>query len=307
MENLLTAALASAESTVQMQVYNTANQTVLDTANKVEGNSSIKVTFLASNTFTALYHSNNKLGGVKGGLKYTFSVHTKTTDTAVTWRARVYFYDKDGVSLGSFYGAYQASRTEWTRLFVTGLAPTGAVSFYVELDLQNVYNGFSVWWDKAQMEQSDYPTVWVEAGTTKEEYAKPLFELLKYEWKPTDYYNYEDLNRIEEAVYLVAYKATQLGRIFSLSNCIFDRNMSSVEFADSLNRIENNIRILGDSLNEPQGFISPRTDWSYNSSFSFNDANRLKHNLILLYNYALQNVGYWKYAGAYIVGDEGVV
>lgn len=307
MENLLNHDLASAESSTQMQVYSVANEKGLDHTDYVEGNSSIKVTFLASKAFTALYHSNNKLGGIKGGLKYTFSVHTKTNDSAVTWRARVYFYDKDGVSLGSFYGAYQPSRTEWTRLFVTGFAPATAVTFYVELDLENVYNGFSVWWDKAQMEQSDYPTVWVQAGTTKEEYAKPLFELLKYDWQPTDYYNYEDLNRIEEAVYLVAYKATQLERVFTLDNCIFDRNISSIEFADSLNRIERNIQILGDALNRPQGFISPKTNWSYNSSFSFNDANRLKDNVVLLYNYASQNAGYWKYAGAYIVGDEGVV
>ena len=82
-----------------------------------------------------------------------------------------------------------------------------------------------------------------------------------------------------------------------------NRDMSSIEFAESLNRIENNIKILGERRILP-GWISPKMDWEHNQKFSYVDANRLEKNLKLLYEYYKGNSSLFQYCGAYTCGEE---
>jgi hypothetical protein len=128
----------------------------------------------------------------------------------------------------------------------------------------------------------------------------------KTNWSPTDYYNFDDLNRVELMTEIVKEKVEEFRNKTITASFVSNRTKDSIEFAVSLRRIEKNILFLGNELKTPTGFIIPRTDWDYNQSFSFEDANRLEKNLVLLNNYVTGNVSARLYCGQYIVGDEGV-
>lgn len=124
----------------------------------------------------------------------------------------------------------------------------------------------------------------------------------KTDWNSNDYYNFEDLNRVENNTQIVAGLVKLFYAIPDLETNT-NRDMSSIEFAESLNRIENNIKILGEKRILP-GWISPKIDWEYNQGFSYVDANRLERNLELLYKHYKENSGLFKYCGAYTCGEE---
>lgn len=131
--------------------------------------------------------------------------------------------------------------------------------------------------------------------------------LLKTDWEPTDYYNFEDINRVErytkEVAELVAFFRS---KTITLS-INMNREVKAIEFADSMNRIEGNIKSLGEELKRPTGLIEPKVDWWYNTPFSFEDANRLEKNLKVLLDYIQGNINNLKYCGTYTCGDEGVI
>jgi hypothetical protein len=128
----------------------------------------------------------------------------------------------------------------------------------------------------------------------------------KTDWTSDDYYNHEALNRVESMIESIIPKIEEFRNKTITAVTIVNRTENSIEFADSLRRIEKNILLLGNELKTPTGFIIPRTDWDYNQSFSFVDANRLEKNLVLLNNYVTGNLSAKLYCGQYIVGDEGV-
>jgi len=124
----------------------------------------------------------------------------------------------------------------------------------------------------------------------------------KTDWSSEDCYNFEDLNRVESNTKIVAGLVKLFDRIPDLETNT-NRDMSSIEFAESLNRIENNIKILGERRILP-GWISPKMDWEHNQKFSYVDANRLEKNLKLLYEYYKGNSSLFQYCGAYTCGEE---
>lgn len=124
----------------------------------------------------------------------------------------------------------------------------------------------------------------------------------KTDWNSEDYYNFEDLDRVENNTQVVA----ELIKLFDTIPDLeinTNRDIKSIEFAESLNRIENNIKILGERRILP-GWISPKIDWEYNQRFSYVDANRLERNLELLYKHYKGNSKLFRYCGAYICGEE---
>ncbi len=121
-----------------------------------------------------------------------------------------------------------------------------------------------------------------------------------------DYYNYYDLNRVEINTLATKDLAEVLRGDINLENIDFDRNMKAFPFADVLNRVEGNINILGNKLYKPKGWTQPKLDWRYNQPFSYEDANRLERNLLLLYNYAKANVDKIPHCGMYTCGEAVV-
>lgn len=124
------------------------------------------------------------------------------------------------------------------------------------------------------------------------------------DWDNADYYNYWELNRIEEITKNMPELISVLKECPPVTNVIADRNIESIEFKDSLNRLEGNIKKLIEQLNNPPGTVEPKTYWWYNMPFSFEDANRLEQNLKLMYEHVVGNLGYIRHCGMYTCGEE---
>lgn len=134
-----------------------------------------------------------------------------------------------------------------------------------------------------------------------------IIKSLKTDWLPTDYYNFEDLNRVEVATKIVKDRiAIFRGEIVPITT-VTNRTETSIEFADSLNRIENNILQLKLTFPNTALFEFSKTDWVHDTPFDFSDANRLERNLYDMF-YAIEaNISNIPYCGQIIAGQEGVV
>lgn len=129
----------------------------------------------------------------------------------------------------------------------------------------------------------------------------------KTDWTPDDYYNHTALNRVENMIQILKPKVEDYrNTTLNLHTPVLDRTNKYIQFAEGLYLIEKSIAILGDALSNPTGFISPKMGWTYNSPFTFEDANRLENNLVILNHYIKIQLNARPYCGQYIVGDEGV-
>lgn len=126
----------------------------------------------------------------------------------------------------------------------------------------------------------------------------------KLDWTSSDYYNFDDLNRVENNTEVVAELIRYFIHVPSMTT-IVDRDMKRIEFADSLNRIESNQAVLRQRYT-PIGWLPNKIDWEANAAFSFNDAIRLEHNLNLLYQHYKGNTELVPICGAFICGEEAV-
>lgn len=125
----------------------------------------------------------------------------------------------------------------------------------------------------------------------------------KTDWSSGDYYNAEDLNRVENNTLEVARLIQQLvGVNVNLEATVTDRSYRSIEFADSLNRVERNLEKLS-VLN--LGKLKPlKTTWQTGDIFSYKDAIRLENNLTILYSVLNENVANVNYCGTFSCGEE---
>ena len=125
----------------------------------------------------------------------------------------------------------------------------------------------------------------------------------KLDWASEDYYNPEDLNRVENNTTELAQLIQQLmGVKINLENTITDRNYSTIEFADSLNRVERNLQKL--SVLNLLGLQPLKTNWRVGDPFNFKDAIRLENNLSILYGVLSKNINTVAYCGTYACGEE---
>jgi hypothetical protein len=134
-----------------------------------------------------------------------------------------------------------------------------------------------------------------------------IIDSLKMDWLPSDYYNAEDLNRVEQATLTVRDKvATFRGQLVQIDGTNTTRTESTIEFADSLNRIETNILRLILTFPNTTIFQEMKTDWTHDVPFDFSDANRLEKNLYDMYYNIENNISNIPYCGEIIAGEEGV-
>lgn len=129
-----------------------------------------------------------------------------------------------------------------------------------------------------------------------------MWKTPKLNWMPSDYYNFEDLNRVENNTEVVMHLVSYFINVRNMK-FITDRTMKHIDFADSLNRIEGNQNILRQRLT-PIGWQENKIDWKPNDPFSFTDAQRLEHNLNLLYWLYKGNTEAVPICGANICGEE---
>ncbi|MEG0133491.1 MAG: hypothetical protein RR891_06005 [Clostridium sp.] len=116
----------------------------------------------------------------------------------------------------------------------------------------------------------------------------------KTNWSKDDYYNAEDLNRVENNTKVVA---DMLG--VQTTNIITNRDYSSLLFSETLNRIESSIEALNVINMEWQKM---KTTWVEGEPFSYKDANRLEVNIANLYSILSRNLRSQKYCGNTICG-----
>lgn len=125
---------------------------------------------------------------------------------------------------------------------------------------------------------------------------------LKIDWSKGDFYNFDDLNNVEMNTRLISDLVKYFKEIELSISTVEDRDIKSIEFADSLNRIESNIKLLCDAI-KPIATIEPKTYWQSNMPFSYEDANRLEMNLKTVYEHLTKNIENLNYCGAYVCGE----
>ena len=101
----------------------------------------------------------------------------------------------------------------------------------------------------------------------------------------TSYFNYTDWNRIEGNVAVLTALLQKYGYTLNLTTIINRVDGSTLDFYDSINRIESNIEALFNCYGiSPPGWVLPKTTWTLEQPFSYVDTNRMEGNLLALYN-----------------------
>ena len=95
---------------------------------------------------------------------------------------------------------------------------------------------------------------------------KEIIDSLKTDWLPSDYYNFGDLNRVELAIEVVKNEVALYYGVVVPVTTVTDRDELSIEFADSLNRIENNILQLKEPFPEAIVFEDSKIDWVHDTT-----------------------------------------
>lgn len=130
-----------------------------------------------------------------------------------------------------------------------------------------------------------------------------MWQVPKLNWTSDDFYNPEDLNRVENNTLEVAQLIQQLiGSNVNLEPTEVNRNYSSIEFADGLNRVERNLERL--SVLNLSGLQQLKTTWIAGDPFSYRDAIRLENNLYLLYSVLSKNTTNVSYCGIFNCGED---
>jgi hypothetical protein len=122
-------------------------------------------------------------------------------------------------------------------------------------------------------------------------------------WTSEDYINYRDFNRIERNIVLMQDIIEEITSRPTLETEVTDRTNYSLEFKDSLNRIERNILALKNAFYEPLGWETPKTTWASLDAFSYVDANRLENNLANMKIMSERIIAEFEYCGALYCGQ----
>lgn len=130
-----------------------------------------------------------------------------------------------------------------------------------------------------------------------------MWQTPKLDWTPDDYYNAEDLNRVENNTLEVSKIIKELLAVnVNLESIITNRDYSSIEFADSLNRIERNIQKI--SIFTLNDIDTLKTTWKVGDNFSYKDAIRLENNTSIIYDLLSKNVNAMAYCGEFNCGED---
>lgn len=106
----------------------------------------------------------------------------------------------------------------------------------------------------------------------------------KLNWTKDDFYNAEDLNRVENNTQDIANRLIALQYIMPIGSVKTNRTYLDIDLISSINRIEQNIEIIRNNFLVPPGWLE-RKVWVFPNKFSYEDANRLESNLDKLNRY----------------------
>lgn len=126
----------------------------------------------------------------------------------------------------------------------------------------------------------------------------------KTDWNSDDYFNIEELSRIESNTLEVYLLTKVLRGEFTLEDINTSHDMKTIPFDNLLNKIERNLNSLGEKLYKPKNWNDLKANWIYNTTFNYQDINKWERNLLLLYNYAKGNIDKIPHCGMIYVGEE---
>jgi len=122
-------------------------------------------------------------------------------------------------------------------------------------------------------------------------------------WAITDYYNYDDVNRVENNTdYIADYVETYLGNRPAIVGTKTDWANTDIVYAANMQRIESNVTLIKTRLGTPTGWGTSVT-WVTLLKFDYVDANRLETNLSLLKTMAENQVASLLWCGNFICGE----
>ncbi len=124
----------------------------------------------------------------------------------------------------------------------------------------------------------------------------------KLDWTKDDYYNAEDLSRVEANTQCIYDYLIDMGYVPDLGT-IKSWNTEGYPDLDEMNRVENNIEALGISFYKPAGWGNKKT-WIIGKKFDYTDANRYENNLALLMQMIKLIKDNIKYSGTFSAGEE---
>lgn len=126
----------------------------------------------------------------------------------------------------------------------------------------------------------------------------------KTNWTTSNYYNYSDVNRVENNTDAVADLVETYSARPILDIVKKDWTNADIVFYDAINRIESNILALKNATYQPLDWIVPITNWVSADVFDYVDANRLEANLLALYVMINNIIAEFEYCGSIICGQE---
>ena len=122
-------------------------------------------------------------------------------------------------------------------------------------------------------------------------------------WTSEDYYNAEDLNRVEANTQFVAEYLNSIDYMLTLEEIKTGRDIFSIDFISSINRVEGNLDSIRANIITPPGY-GPMRVWTNRIGFDYRDANRYEGNLELLYKWAHLIFDSYKYCGEFVCGED---
>ncbi|UWG96775.1 hypothetical protein LPY66_18140 [Dehalobacter sp. DCM] len=127
----------------------------------------------------------------------------------------------------------------------------------------------------------------------------------KTDWDDQDYYNYGDLNRVENNTdYLVGYILGNIGFNPTITGIKTSWVNTDISFYNDLNKIEGNIQACRNIFaGDPLGWETPKTSWKSLDKFDHIDANRLENNLARIKAMAENIVDAYLQCGNFICGE----
>lgn len=126
----------------------------------------------------------------------------------------------------------------------------------------------------------------------------------KTNWTSEDYYNFEDLNRVEANTQFVVEYLESIDYNIPTVEIVTSRGMESIDFISSINRIESNLESIRSEMDILPPNYGTMKIWTNKIGFSFEDANRYERNLELLYFWAQKIFDGYRYCGEFICGEE---
>ena len=123
-------------------------------------------------------------------------------------------------------------------------------------------------------------------------------------WTASGYYNYTDINRVENNINEVRTYLIGIGYVVPTITVNTARTTTSYDLISSINRIENNLDTIKNAMFTPSGWQSKIT-WDTTTKMSADVANRWENNALLLYTLAQNIYAAYTYCGAFNSGNQG--